>query len=109
MVNVKFSTSDGKFVGVECEGHCEYADAGEDVVCAALSSVIQTAVLGLMKVLGIAVGYETDEKRGYLKAILPKSMSEADEHDADIILRTAYYGVSDLYEEFSDFISLEVE
>ena len=32
MVKVKFSTKDGKFVGVECSGHCEYGDEGEDIV-----------------------------------------------------------------------------
>ena len=109
MVKVKFSTSQGLFVGVECLGHCEYAEAGEDVVCAALSSVVQTAVLGLMSVVGINVSYETDAETGYLKAILPKSLTKSDAHDADIILRTAYLGVSDLYETFSDYISLEVE
>ncbi|MDE7373564.1 MAG: ribosomal-processing cysteine protease Prp, partial [Clostridia bacterium] len=45
MVNGKFSTQNGKFVGVECIGHCEYAEEGGDIVCAALSSVVQTAVL----------------------------------------------------------------
>ena len=109
MVNVKFSTSEGKFVGVECAGHCDYVAEGEDIVCAALSSVIQTAVLGLMGVVGINVGYETDADTGYLKAILPKSLSKSDAHDADVILRTAYLGVSDLHETFSDYISLEVE
>ena len=58
-----------------------------------------------MSVVGINVGYETDADTGYLKAILPKS----DAHDADVILRTAYLGVSDLHETFSDYISLEVE
>ena len=109
MVKVIFSVMDGKFVGVECEGHSDYADDGEDIVCAALSSVIQTAVLGIIRVVGINIGYEIDEARGYLKAILPKDMKKSDEHDADIILRTAYLGVSDLYENFSDFISLEVK
>ena len=109
MVNVKFSTKNGKFVGVECIGHCEYAEEGGDIVCAALSSVIQTAVLGLMRVVGIDIGYETNAETGYLKAILPKSLSGSDEHDADVILRTAYLGASDLYENFSDYISLEVE
>ncbi len=109
MVKVKFSTQDGKFVGVECSGHCEYGDEGEDIVCASLSSVIQTAVLGIMHIVGVNIAYETDAKDGYLYAMLPKSMSKSQEHDADIILRTAYLGASDLYENFSDYISLEVE
>ncbi len=109
MVKVRFSTEDGKFTGVECEGHAGYAAEGEDIVCAALSSVIQTAVLGVMRIVGVNVGYETDEERGYLKAILPKDISDDEWHDADIILKTAYLGASDLHETFSDFIELEVK
>ena len=109
MVKVKFSTQDGKFVGVECSGHCEYAEEGADIVCAALSSVIQTAVLGIMHIVGVNIAYETDAKDGSLYAMLPKSMTSAQAHDADVILRTAYLGASDLYENFSDFITLEVE
>jgi len=80
-----------------------------DIVCAALSSVIQTAVLGLMQVAGIGVGYEVDEEKGYLKATLPKDVSPSQAHDADVILKTAYLGASDLYEQFSDYINVEVE
>lgn len=109
MTKVRFQKYDGKFVGVECSGHCDYADAGEDIVCASLSSIVQTAVLGIMSIVGVNIGYEVDEKEGYLKAILPKQLTSEQSHDADVILKTAYLGVSDLYENFSDFISLEVE
>ena len=109
MVKVKFSTRNGKFVGVECSGHCKYAEEGADIVCAALSSVIQTAVLGIMQIVGVNIAYETNDQDGYLFAMLPKDMKPSQEHDADVILKTAYLGASDLYENFSDFISLEVE
>ncbi len=109
MVKVKFSIRDGKFVGVECNGHCEYAEYGADIVCASLSSIVQTAVLGIMQILGINIAYETDENDGYLYAMLPRDITKEQAHDADLILRTAYLGASDLYETFSDFISLEVE
>ena len=109
MTNVKFSRKNGKFVGVECSGHSDYAEYGSDVVCAALSSVVQTAVLGLMQVVGINVGYEIDEEKGYLKATLPLGLNDQQAHDADVILKTAYLGASDLYEQFSDYINVEVE
>lgn len=109
MVKVKFSTQDGKFIGVECNGHCEYAEYGADIVCASLSSIVQTAVLGLMQLLGINIAYETNADDGYLYAMLPKNITQTQARDADLILRTAYLGASDLYETFSDFISLEVE
>ncbi|MFR5833275.1 MAG: ribosomal-processing cysteine protease Prp [Acutalibacteraceae bacterium] len=109
MTTVRFFRRDGKFVGVSCEGHTEYAESGSDIVCAALSSVVQTAVLGLMQVAGINVEYSVDEKEGALKAELPEKLTERQSHDADVILKTAYLGASDLYEQFSDFINLEVQ
>jgi len=109
MTVVKFSKRDDKFVGVECSGHTDYADEGSDIVCAALSSIIQTAVLGIMGIVGVNIAYETRAEEGYLYAMLPKEMTKEQEHDADVILRTAYLGASDLYETFSDFITLEVE
>ena len=53
--------------------------------------------------------YKVDEKEGFLSAALPEKLTAAQRHDSDLILRTAYLGVSDLYEGFSDFINLEVE
>ena len=49
MTSVEFRTKDGKFVGVTCSGHSDYAEEGSDIVCAAVSSVVQTAALGLMQ------------------------------------------------------------
>lgn len=109
MTTVAFLRKGGLFVGVTAEGHADYAEHGSDIVCAAVSSVVQTAVLGLMQAAGIKVEYKVDEKRGSLSATLPENLGERQAHDADLILKTAYLGVSDLYEQFSDFINLEVK
>ena len=55
MTTVKFGKSDNRIVSVECDGHTGYGVEGEDIVCAALSSIVQTAVLGVMRVAGINV------------------------------------------------------
>lgn len=109
MTKVKFSRKSGRFCAVECEGHSGYAEEGDDIVCAAISSIVQTAVLGLLQVAGIQVDYQTDNEKGYLKAVIPDKITDKQAHDADVILKTAYLGASDLYETFSDFITLEVE
>ncbi len=109
MTTVRFFRRDGRFVGVTCEGHTDYAESGSDIDCAALSSVVQTAVLGLMQVAGVDVGYEIDEEKGALKALLPDKLTDRQAHDADVILKTAYLGASDHYEQFTDFINLEVQ
>lgn len=96
----------GHIVSLVADGHTGYGVEGEDIVCAALSSVIQTAVLGLMRVAGINAEVETDE--GYLSLELPK-LNEQDRHNADMILDTMLCGIADLNEGYSDFIELEVK
>jgi uncharacterized protein YsxB (DUF464 family) len=108
MTTVKFEKINGKIISVECIGHTDYADEGEDIICAALSSIVQTAVLGLMQVAKINIEYKVDEEEGYLKATLPNGLTDARRHDADVILETLLLGVADLNQGFSDFIELEV-
>ena len=108
MTIVKITKKDGHIREVLCDGHTCYGEYGEDIVCSALSSVVQTAALGLMSVAGININLEREETRGYLKMNIPENLSEFQEIQADAILETMLCGVSDLYQGFSDFIELEV-
>ncbi len=109
MTEVSVTRKNGKIVGFTCDGHTDYGEEGEDIVCAALSSITQTAALGLMQVAAIPIGYQTDAKRGYLKLTLPESLSEADRNNADMILETMFLGIADLNAEYGKFIKLEVK
>ena len=109
MTTVKFALDGDDIVGFSVSGHAGYAEEGEDIVCSAVSSIIQTAVLGLMQAAGIKVDYNVDDSKPLLSAKMPEDMDEQQKHDADLILKTAYLGVSDLYQEYSDFIKLEVK
>ena len=41
MIQAVFEKKNGRFCSVTIEGHAGYADAGEDVVCASVSSAVQ--------------------------------------------------------------------
>ena len=60
MTDVKITKKDGSIVGVVCDGHTGYGVEGEDIVCAALSSIVQTALLGLLTVVGVNVRYKVE-------------------------------------------------
>lgn len=108
MTKVRIQKHNGSIVSVECDGHTGYGVEGEDIVCSALSSIVQTAALGLMQVAGIDLDYEVREEDGYLKFTLPP-LSKERRRDANMILNTLYLGIFDLHEGFSDFIELEVK
>lgn len=109
MTKVTITKKHGYITTVECDGHTNYGEAGEDIVCAALSSVVQTALLGLMAVVGVNVAVKRNDKNGYLKFSLPETMTDSDKEKCEIILQTMLCGVSDLNIGYSDFIELEVK
>lgn len=41
MIQAVFERKNGRFCGVTVTGHAGYADAGEDIVCASVSSAVQ--------------------------------------------------------------------
>ncbi|MGN1099451.1 MAG: ribosomal-processing cysteine protease Prp [Christensenellales bacterium] len=108
MTTVRIVRKGNSIISIECEGHTGYGVEGEDIVCAALSSVVQTGLLGLLHYVS-GVEYERDDEAGYLKIKLPDNLDEAERHDADLITGTMLLGISDLHEGFSDFIELEVK
>ena len=108
MTNVIVTKKKGHIAIVECDGHTGYGVEGEDIVCAALSSVVQTAALGLMSVVGININLIRDDSRGYLKFEIPENLNETEQLQVDAILNTMLCGVGDLNQGFSDFIELEV-
>ena len=92
---IKISVSNDGFV---VHGHAGFARRGEDVVCASVSSIVQTAVLGLRNVMGMQV--QIEKRDGYLKV-------DAKELDKNIIISTMVEGLKDLAKQFPNHIMLE--
>lgn len=109
MTSIKVVKQNNSIAEVICDGHTGYGVEGEDIVCAALSSIVQTALLGLLQVAMVNVNYEIREIDGYLRITIPDDIDKESRKNCDIILNTMLLGVSDLYQGFSDFIELEVQ
>lgn len=53
---------------IKIKGHAEYAEHGKDIVCAAVSAILQTAQLGLSEIAKqypeyVKVMYELEDKK----------------------------------------------
>lgn len=89
----------------EIKGHSGSAEEGKDLVCAAVSAVSQTALLGLLKVCKLDVTYEVGD--GYLKVVLPEGISEEEGQKAEVILMTMREGLKDIADGYPRFVKLE--
>lgn len=109
MTNITVYEKDGKIVSFEVEGHSGMAQRGKDIVCAAISALTQTAILGLKQVANIEVKFHRDDYKGLLWAELPEELSPSQRHDADIIIGTMLAGLRDMQTGYPKFIKTEVK
>ena len=56
MVTVTMLQQGGRTVGFTSTGHANHGEAGNDIVCSAISALTQTCCLGLVEVVGLKEG-----------------------------------------------------
>lgn len=89
------------------EGHAEFAEHGEDIVCASISILAQTTVLALHELLSIDVVYET--KDGWLSCELPSNLPDDIREKANLLLNTMLIGIKGTQGMYSKFIGFHDE
>lgn len=109
MTNIKIFTKNKNIVAFEISGHTGYNDSGKDILCAAISSISQSACLGITKVLKVNAIISRNDKKGYLKLSLPKNLSNDKMEQVQIILKTMQISLDDLLFDYSDYINMEVQ
>ena len=114
MTKIVFFRSGGSFYGFEEQGHADYAEAGEDVLCAALSAmtmlIINTVEVAYASDVEYTIDDETTNVRVRSKAALVEF--EADErkrYAVSGIFLSYFYQLSELREEYYEFLDVEVK
>lgn len=104
-IRVKPNPSGG-YKSMEISGHAEYAEYGKDIVCAGVSALVETAVLGLENVVGVKP--LVNKKQGFFILKLPDSMTEEESKNAAIILETIFLGLEDIANSYPLNIRTEI-
>ena len=63
MIQADFLKSGGKLQGFSIRGHAGYAEYGQDVACASVSSAVQLTVNGITEVLGAKAEVLVEENK----------------------------------------------
>lgn len=104
MITVSFFTDkDGNVTRVRLSGHSGYAESGSDIVCAAVSTLVQTAYLAIED-LGTSTSYVRDESKPLFEFEIGSGPKR---HEADVILRALVVGLNDLRSGFPQYIKTE--
>ena len=90
--------------GFRLSGHAGYASSGEDIVCAAVSAIVQTAVIGLTDVIGIVPQY--DQQKGNVVCIIPNDLNMQTKEKTSVVLKTMLKGLRSIELQYSSYISI---
>lgn len=105
MTKIKIYRQNENIVGFESSGHSGYAEYGSDIVCSAISSILLTSIIGLERVLGVAIKTTRDDKKGYLKVVLKNS--ELDAQKSQVIFQTMLQGLKEVERAYKKYLKLE--
>ena len=113
MTTIVFYKTNGFYYGFEEQGHTGYAEAGEDILCSALSSMTMLIINSIEVSYASNVEYTIDEKTADIKLIaksaLPKyEKDEKKQYAVSGLIQAYYYQLMDLIEDYYDYLDVKV-
>ena len=103
MTKLKFyRDSNDKLTGFECKGHAGYAEAGEDIVCAAISILTINFVNSVELLTDSFPEVVEDSDKGYLKV----TIKEYDKDDVQLLFNSLSLGLDNIRKEYPKFFDL---
>ncbi len=114
MTKIVFFRSGGSFYGFEEQGHADYAEAGEDVLCAALSAMTMLIINTVEVAYASDIEYDINEGATVIRVRSKAALAEFEEDDrkryaVSGLFMSYYYQLNDLLEEYYDHLDVEVK
>ena len=113
MTKVVFLRRDGVYYGFREQGHAGYAEAGTDVLCAALSAMTMLIINAAEVAYASDIDYTIDEETTNISVICRSALPEFEEDErkryaVSGLFLAYYYQLNDLLEEYYDYLEVEV-
>ena len=104
MTKCEFFTEDDRITGFSVSGHSGYAEAGADIVCAAISAVVTMAEATINDVCGAKAKVRVKEDDARVTLMLPASCDE--EETVQAVLSGLMLTLISLREDYPDYIEV---
>ena len=104
MTRCEFFTEDYRITGFSVSGHSGYADAGSDIVCAAITAVVTMAEATINDVCGAKAKVRVKDEEARITLKLPASCDE--EESVQAVLAGMLLTLCSLRDDYPDFIEV---
>ena len=101
MTTAEFHTEGRRITGFTVRGHSGYAPEGEDIVCAAVSAITQTAMMGLKR-------FAPDTRARWREGDAPLLEVEVPHptRETEVILTTMVIGLEDILSGVPQYVRI---
>ena len=104
MTKCEFRMENERITGFSISGHSGYAEAGQDIVCAAVSAAVGMAELTINDVCGAKAKVRVKEDDARITLTLPASCDE--EETVQAVLSGLLLTLISLREDYPDYIEV---
>ena len=104
MTKCEFFTEDDRITGFSVSGHSGYAEAGQDIVCAAVSAVVTMAETTINDVCGAKAKVRVKEEDTRVTLTLPVSCDE--EEAVQAVMTGLMLTLCSIRDDYPDYIEV---
>ena len=104
MTRCEFFTENERITGFSISGHSGYAEAGADIVCAAISTAVTMAEATINDICGAKAKVRVKEEDARITLTLPTSCDE--EESVQAVLSGMMLTLISLREDYPDYIEV---
>ena len=106
MTTVTFLTEEARIIGFDAEGHSGYAEKGEDIVCAAVTSAVRLVEATVNDVMGLCASVKVDQETAAISLRLPGGLAPTAESTCQNLMTGLMVYLAQLHDEYPENIEV---
>ncbi|WP_409297460.1 ribosomal-processing cysteine protease Prp [Peribacillus sp. SCS-26] len=109
MINVIFDHgADGRISSFTMSGHANFAEPGQDIVCAGASAVSFGTVNAIMALTGVEPEIDMEGGGGFLKCAIPGALPEAAAEKIQLLLEAMLISMQTIERDYDEYMKVIV-
>ncbi|MDN7245869.1 ribosomal-processing cysteine protease Prp [Planococcus shenhongbingii] len=105
MIRVNVKETSNRIFSFEMSGHADFAEHGQDLVCAGASAVSFGAVNAIMELTKIEPQIQ-QESSGFLKVVFPEGLDEKTEEQVQLLVRAMIVSLKTIEHDYGKYIKI---
>ena len=106
MTTITFLTEQARITGFDAQGHSGWSEAGEDIVCAAVTSAVRLVEATVNDVMGLCASVKVREQDASISFRLPGGLAPEAESTCQNLLTGLMVYLAELHDEYPENIEV---